>query len=1021
MAGSIQNIVATPLHAVAESNIALAHVNFDFSLVKVEAPAELQPVGRQLSQARRQSAEDGSFHILARRLGVLFDDVLPEVPLLLEAYGTRASEIAQETSQKLHQPRNIVDGFFGTHLGIDSTTIWASATSGRSVLRIHLLACFLARIWTHQEATGVWKDIVEHRQAMIRRQAQSSEIMDNYLAQLAAAHEIDEALLASWDSSARAWLQIADQAKKKEQIQVQLIVNNRSVAVKDQENSDDQPSPKPNSYDSVMSNFNRALTAMESLIKGEPQRITDAGIMLGLTSWHLYPDLVVLTSSTKEISQKDRLVKEGGIVTIAIAPETGPRADGVYWSLPLASLRYYGTVRRERSTMHDSRISVEQLQALALGASLGSYDNAVSAAKFIGSLWRLFHYIYQLKLHQIAEKPLELPEDLSRYSVVDLIDDRESLESIMKLLQLMFPLRDGIELLLSDDSGERQIAMQLLRYGTNYGRSWLGNDASSLSVFLCLTNLQALLGMIRYSGGRINILRTLCSKYQLKPSEYVIRFRTRHNSWAFSPILHNHPVGVHGGMKRKRDEYETSDADIIECVEVPPGEDWICIATPATSREHAVPTSAPGAFEDIFAELMEDSPQTRESVLFDFVFGDHNLAAVYRRRTIQSPPSNKPLPNTVPLSMVQDLLDRNALMPEKVAEYILDRFGSTQALHENSLLALGRVIDYYKHYLPQATVSMSVINSPMTSWKWVPSLLHPLDLSASLATQQAREGSIPSSVYLSLLSREHAFAAILQFESGTISLDTPDLEAVFAISSGNSLFIAKQLLYDPTPADRFAPYAVSHAIGNVGKPGIALLVSPPELEIREHTLERWRLVNHHPFDGNPVGGRFDGTSLHLSFTGWDGPVSLDSTSYRTMEAYYLQTTISVNDGGEWVGDVDILKGLTDVQFPAYPSFSRGLCNHDSSFQTALLKSAGMVSIDCWEEILDPPEGVLVLRSTPVTSNDSRNWQWMVRLAAISMASSKGYKCFCLPLDRDICWTCIVGQIGTDGGKQLVVC
>ncbi|OJZ91007.1 hypothetical protein ASPFODRAFT_215242 [Aspergillus luchuensis CBS 106.47] len=530
MAGSIQNIVATPLHAVAESNIALAHVNFDFSLVKVEAPAELQPVGRQLSQARRQSAEDGSFHILARRLGVLFDDVLPDVPLLLEAYGTRASEIAQETSQKLHQPRNIVDGFFGTHLGIDSTTIWASATSGRS----------------------------------------------------------------------------------------------------------------------------------------------------------------------------------------------------------------------------------------------------------------------------------------------------------------------------------------------------------------------------------------------LNPSEYVIRFRTRHNSWAFSPILHNHPVGVHGGMKRKRDEYEASDADIIECVEIPPGEDWICIATPATSREHAVPTNAPVAFEDIFAELMEDNPQTRESVLFDFVFGDHNLAAVYRRRTIQSPPSNKPLPNTVPLSMVQDLLDKNALMPEKVAEYILDRFGSTQALHENSLLALGRVIDYYKYYLPQATVSMSVIKSPMTSWKWVPSLLHPLDLSASLATQQAREGSIPSSVYLSLLSREHAFAAILQFESGTISLDTPDLEAVFAISSGNSLFIAKQLLYDPTPADRIAPYAVSHAIGNVGKPGIALLVSPPELEIREHTLERWRLVNHHPFDGNPVGGRFDGTSLHLSFTGWDGPVSLDSTSYRTMEAYYLQTTISVNDGGEWVGDVDILKGLTDL-------------------------------------------------------------------------------------------------------------
>lgn len=1017
MAGSIQNIVATPLHAVAESNIALAHLNFDFSLVKVEAPAELQPVGKQLSQARRQSAEDGSFHILARRLGVLFDDVLPDVPVLLEAYGTRASEIAQETSQRLHQPKNIVNGFFGTHLGIDSTTIWASATSGRSVLRIHLLACFLARIWTHQEATGVWKEIVTHRQAIIRKQAQSSEIVDNYLAQLAAAHEVDEALLASWDSSARAWLQIADQAKKKEQIQVQLIVNNRSVAVKDQEASDDKPSTKPNSYDSVLYNFNRALIAMESLIKGQPQRITDGGIMLALTSWHLYPDLVILTSSTKEIFQKDGLVKEGGIVTIAIAPQTGPRADGVYWSLPLASLRYYGTVRRERSTMHDSRISVEQLQALALGASLGSYDGAVPAAKFIGSLWKLFYQIYRLRMYQIAERPLELPEDLSRYSVVDLIvDDPESLRAIMKLLQLIFSLKGGIELLLSDDSEERQIAMQLMRYGANYGRSWIGNDGNSSSAFLGLTNLQSLLGTIRYSGERINILRTLCSKYQLDPSDYVIRFRTRHNSWAFSPISSNHPVGVHGGMKRKRNEYESSDAEIIECVQVPPGEDWICIATLATSRGHAVQTGAPGAFEDIFAELMEDNPQTRESVLFDFAFGDHNLAAVYRRRTSQSSSRNETFSSIVPLSLVQDLLDRNVVMPEKVVECILDQFGSTQALHENSLLALGRVIDYYKRYLPQATVSMSVIKSPMTSWKWVPSLLHPLDLSASLATQQAREGSVPDSVYLSLLSRQHAFAAILQFESGTISLDTLDLTAVFAISSGNSLFIAKQLLYDPIPQDRIESHAVSHVIGNIGKPGIALLVSPPELEIREHTLERWRLVNHHPFDGNPVGGKFDGTSLHLSFTGWDGPVSLDSTSYRTMEAYYLQTTISVNDGGEWVGDVDILQGLTDVQFLVY-LFSRGSCNHDPSFRAAAIE---MVSIDCWEEILDPPDGVLVLRSTPVAPDGSERWQWMVRLAAISMASSRKFKCFCLPLDRDICWTCVVRYLGVDGEKKLVV-
>jgi hypothetical protein len=105
--------------------------------------------------------------------------------------------------------------------------------------------------------------------------------------------------------------------------------------------------------------------------------------------------------------------------------------------------------------------------------------------------------------------------------------------------------------------------------------------------------------------------------------------------------------------------------------------------------------------------------------------------------------------------------------------------------------------------------------------------------------------------------------------------------------------------------------AVSHAIGNVGKPEVTLLVSPPELEIREHDLERWQFVNHDLFDGNSAGGMFDGTSIHLSFTGCEGPVSLESTNSRGMDAYYIETVVCVNDRGEWVGDLDILKGLRD--------------------------------------------------------------------------------------------------------------
>ncbi|KAL3459397.1 hypothetical protein BJX64DRAFT_201582 [Aspergillus heterothallicus] len=86
---------------------------------------------------------------------------------------------------------------------------------------------------------------------------------------------------------------------------------------------------------------------------------------------------------------QDDLVHEGGIATICVSTSSDPRdkQDGVYWSLPLANLRYYGTVRCERSSFHDSRLSLVELQALALGASLDTPDDAVVASSFLTALW----------------------------------------------------------------------------------------------------------------------------------------------------------------------------------------------------------------------------------------------------------------------------------------------------------------------------------------------------------------------------------------------------------------------------------------------------------------------------------------------------------------------------------------------------------------------------------------------------------------------------------------------------------
>jgi hypothetical protein len=141
---AIGRIQAAWAAASNETTLALANLSFDFSLIKVEAPLEFKELGGALSTKRRSAAEHGTSHMTARKLGSLFEQVLPSTPRLLRAYGLRASEIAQSPS--VNPKGNKAYGLFADHIGIDGTSIWAAATSGSGTIAVHLLACMLARI-----------------------------------------------------------------------------------------------------------------------------------------------------------------------------------------------------------------------------------------------------------------------------------------------------------------------------------------------------------------------------------------------------------------------------------------------------------------------------------------------------------------------------------------------------------------------------------------------------------------------------------------------------------------------------------------------------------------------------------------------------------------------------------------------------------------------------------------------------------------------------------------------------------
>jgi hypothetical protein len=71
----------------------------DFALIKVEVSKQFEGLGKALSKHRRENAECGPQHRTARRLGALFEQVIPNIDTLAAAYGERVSEIA--TSSKL--------------------------------------------------------------------------------------------------------------------------------------------------------------------------------------------------------------------------------------------------------------------------------------------------------------------------------------------------------------------------------------------------------------------------------------------------------------------------------------------------------------------------------------------------------------------------------------------------------------------------------------------------------------------------------------------------------------------------------------------------------------------------------------------------------------------------------------------------------------------------------------------------------------------------------------------------------
>ncbi|KAF5980432.1 hypothetical protein FCOIX_4816 [Fusarium coicis] len=349
--------------ATNEVTVAAANINFDFTLVKYEAPKEFRPIEGYLTTTRKQDAETGKSHVVARRLGALFNGICPDSPNLIRAYGARVSEISKKATQK--ESQEYTKSIFASYVGVDATSIWAAATSSTTAIHVHLLACMLAELWDASEATSIWAELVEERRKDIAHRLEQGEALHFGVASAAAQQEITRDQLASWDASARAWIQTRKSVMSKNDAQLRLILKNVYFAI--------NPSEAP--FVSVIDAWKLAVETTEKLILGIPQEAQNGAAILGLSAWHIYPDIHVYGNKNIKVAMNDELVAAGGVLSLASCPSQRTESRGVYWSLCLSHLTFYGPpVKRNQALENDPRrIPFDHLLHATVGAILSRW------------------------------------------------------------------------------------------------------------------------------------------------------------------------------------------------------------------------------------------------------------------------------------------------------------------------------------------------------------------------------------------------------------------------------------------------------------------------------------------------------------------------------------------------------------------------------------------------------------------------------------------------------------------------
>ena len=758
---------------------------------------------------------------------------------------------------------------------------------------------------------------------------------------------------------------------KLRQTQVMLILENAGLSIHS----------KPGVYEDVMNAWMLALVTMNDTVGGVAQNVCGGGVLLALSAWHLYPDMVFLGREMTHIRQNDSILAPGGLITIGISHSE--KLDGISWSMSLAHMRYYGRpVESQRSVGATStKVPFEMIVYVAIGSMLNAWGDVALNIPNTFKVWVI------LQNH--------LLESISR----------------RRLLAWFHLLADYANSFLDASAFRQEELTRFIQLGRRRCKTFLSErdlvpkQATPFWGLLKTSSVHGLVGLLdaqerspprqfaspdsSLSGDTIpRVSDTDSPSEEASATDSIMSLIADPTSDNLSldallVILDSIPIDASKLEAYLVDQGYRDGDDLFESLDVLYLASEIYRDLPGAEVSLSV-AGKPLLFTSFGIWAADFRRDMREAWLPLRVKRSRRLS--YRFKGEHN--RNKIVWICVDISPEKNVLSKcKACVYKKeynayhnaVAHLRRDHFNTKSRPKYPYILAGGwPPMDELKKWTLQVETEHSKkVEEPNTHFN----------------KRNLRKSQISNALRL---------ACIALFDTGNVELSVQDLENVFAISTGSSLYILESLFCDPytislCPSGR----RVRHLIGNIGKPGVCLLVSTPDALVREADLENWRLVNHNPFDGQ-LQDSFRGTSLYLHLTGYEQSIVDREHSGRDKMVKYFQVVISTYDQGEWVADIDLRMlmapqanlGTLDPWLTLANS-----CSHSEKDQGDFKRLPPLVTVDNWHEFLDPPITTSVIRA---------RGNWLARLALAAVAKQQGMSL--IVASENICWACAGAQL-----------